>query len=434
MTNGYRALTAFFFVTVVSMHGHIATAANYRDVAELLRTGSFQTAHSQLLTLAKKDNAEAQFQLGLMAHLGRGIPQNFLEAQKWYERAAKAGEVQSQNNLGVIYRDGLGIPVDAVVAYKWFSLAASQRNVQAIANLRVLRQGLNKADILRGQRLAQQYHDEVKTPRVAAALAPTDAKPIPAQAKVPAPKQLAAEAMPQRQENSLSILAVLKAMIAPASADIPKLAETKLELTDAKSILAKKKLDLVELKTSLAENKPEPVEMKPLLAEKKTEPVTMKAELTDAKPILAKKKLDLVELKPSLTENKPEPVEMKPLLAEKKTEPVTMKAELAEKKPEPVAELKARGNYLIQLGLFRNSNNVDRIHAKLKVRGIKVTAQQVNLGGRSYKRLQVGPYVNKGEAKAMAGLVNNILGIRSLMLFTGTGKQAVAVDQKMDNL
>jgi len=385
MTNGYRALTAFFFVTVVSMHGHIATAANYRDVAELLRTGSFQTAHSQLLTLAKKDNAEAQFQLGLMAHLGRGIPQNFLEAQKWYERAAKAGEVQSQNNLGVIYRDGLGIPVDAVVAYKWFSLAASQRNVQAIANLRVLRQGLNKADILRGQRLAQQYHDEVKTPRVAAALAPTDATPIPAQAKVPAPKQLAAEAMPQRQENSLSILAVLKAMIAPASADIPKLAETKLELTDAKSILAKKKLDLVELKTSLAENKPEPVEMKPLLAEKKTEPVTMKAEL-------------------------------------------------AEKKPEPVAELKARGNYLIQLGLFRNSNNVDRIHAKLKVRGIKVTAQQVNLGGRSYKRLQVGPYVNKGEAKAMAGLVNNILGIRSLMLFTGTGKQAVAVDQKMDNL
>jgi cell division septation protein DedD len=385
MTNGYRALTAFFFVTVVSMHGHIATAANYRDVAELLRTGSFQTAHSQLLTLATKDNAEAQFQLGLMAHLGRGIPQNFLEAQKWYERAAKAGEVQSQNNLGVIYRDGLGIPVDAVVAYKWFSLAASQRNVQAIANLRVLRQGLNKADILRGQRLAQQYHDEVKTPRVAAALAPTDATPIPAQAKVPAPKQLAAEAMPQRQENSLSILAVLKAMIAPASADIPKLAETKLELTDAKSILAKKKLDLVELKTSL-------------------------------------------------TENKPEPVEMKPLLAEKKTEPVTMKAELAEKKPEPVAELKARGNYLIQLGLFRNSNNVDRIHAKLKVRGIKVTAQQVNLGGRSYKRLQVGPYVNKGEAKAMAGLVNNILGIRSLMLFTGTGKQAVAVDQKMDNL
>ena len=385
MTNGCRALTAFFFVTVVSMHGHIATAANYRDVAELLRTGSFQTAHSQLLTLAKKDNAEAQFQLGLMAHLGRGIPQNFLEAQKWYERAAKAGEVQSQNNLGVIYRDGLGTPVDTVVAYKWFSLAASQRNVQAIANLRVLRQGLNKADILRGQRLAQQYHDEVKTPRVAAALAPTDAKPIPAQAKVPAPKQLAAEAMPQRQENSLSILAVLKAMIAPASADIPKLAETKLELTDAKSILAKKKLDLVELKTSLAENKPEPVEMKPLLAEKKTEPVTMKAEL-------------------------------------------------AEKKPEPVAELKARGNYLIQLGLFRNSNNVDRIHAKLKVRGIKVTAQQVNLGGRSYKRLQVGPYVNKGEAKAMAGLVNNILGIRSLMLFNGTGKQAVAVDQKIDNL
>jgi TPR repeat protein len=385
MTNGYRALTAFFFVTVVSTHGHIATATNYRDVVELLRTGSFQTAHSQLLTLANQDNAEAQFQLGLMAHLGRGIPQNFLEARKWYERAAKAGEVQSQNNLGVIYRDGLGIPVDAVVAYKWFSLAASQRNVQAIANLRVLRQDLNKADIIRGQRLAQQYHGEVETPRVAVALAATDAEPIPAQAKAPAPKQLAAPAMPQRQENSPSILAVLKAMIAPASADIPKLAETKLELTDAK-------------------------------------------------PILAKKKLDLVELKPSLAENKPEPVEMTPLLAKKNTEPVMMKAELTEKKSEPVIELKVQGNYLIQLGLFRNSNNVDRIHAKLKDRGIKVTAQQVNLGGRSYKRLQVGPYVNKGEAKAMAGLVDNILGIRSLVLYNGISKQAVAADRKMDKL
>ena len=64
----------------------------------------------------------------------------------------------------------------------------------------------------------------------------------------------------------------------------------------------------------------------------------------------------------------------------------------------------------------------------------KVTARQISLGGRSYNRLHVGPYVHKAKAKAMAGLVNDVLGIRSLLLYNGTSKQAVATGRKKDHL
>ena len=162
MTYRFWLIIRFIVVTVVSMHGFSATAADYGETVKYLRAGSFHKAHSQFSTLAEKGDTNAQFQLGLMAHLGHGIPQNFLVARKWYERAAKNGEVRSQNNLGIIYRDGLGILPDAVRAYKWFSLAAAQRNEQAIVNLRMLLHDLDKADILTGQRLAQQHYDKLE--------------------------------------------------------------------------------------------------------------------------------------------------------------------------------------------------------------------------------------------------------------------------------
>ena len=420
MTNGYRALITVLAVTVVSMQADNAGAAKYRDAVELLRAGSLQSAHSQFLGLAEQGNAEAQFQLGLMAHLGRGIPQNFLAARKWYERAAKAGEVRSQNNLGVIYRDGLGVPADAVMAYKWFSLAASQGNVQAIASLRVLRQDLNQADILRGQQMAQQSHGEVKMSRAPAPLAPNAAKPGAVQAAAPATKPLAAKAPPQRTENGPSLLAALKAILAPARADKPKSVAPKGELAETKPVS-------VETKPEAVATKPEPVETAPVVA-------AVKLEAVEVKPVLVAARPEPVEAKPVIAAAKPEAVEAKPVIAAAKPEAAEIKPELAETKPEAVTEPVDRGRYLVQLGLFRDPHNVDRIQAKLKVRGIKVTARQISLGGRSYNRLHVGPYVHKAKAKAMAGLVNDVLGIRSLLLYNGTSKQAVATGRKKDHL
>jgi len=225
MIKSYRTLTGIFFAALISMYPFFAAADSYGDAVKQLRAGSYQQARSQMRALAEQGHAGAQFQLGLMAHLGRGVPQNFEAALKWYARAAAAGDVRSQNNLGVIYRDGLGIPPDPVLAYKWFSLAASKRNVQAVANLRGLVHGLSKAEILRGQKLAQLYHGELSMRRGKIASARPNAAPIPARPETPGRMQPAANAAPGTTKNENSILAALKAMVAPLGARQSELVE-----------------------------------------------------------------------------------------------------------------------------------------------------------------------------------------------------------------
>ena len=346
MTYRFGVIIRFIVVTVVSMHGFSAAAADYRETVKFLRAGSFHKAHSHFSALAEQGDANAQFQLGLMAHLGHGIPQNFLVARKWYERAAKIGEVRSQNNLGIIYRDGLGILPDAVRAYKWFSLGAAQRNEQAIVNLRMLLHDLDKADILTGQRLAQQHHDKLKMSGSNIKSVPLNSKPssvtIEAQApKLLEPKVEPRKAAPKTAEISPSIFKILKAIVAPVSAKQP------------------------ENGIPVSANRP---------------------------------KSSLVNVTKSTTDQT------------------------------------GHGKYFVQLGLFKNPNNVKRIFAKLKDRGIVVIAEKTSLGGKLYEKLRVGPYISKNKAKNMSGLVNGILGIRSLVLYQGTSNQVEAAGLKKDHL
>ena len=43
---------------------------------------------------------------------GQGVPQDYGEAVKWFQKAADQGYANAQYNLGVIYDQGLGVPPD----------------------------------------------------------------------------------------------------------------------------------------------------------------------------------------------------------------------------------------------------------------------------------------------------------------------------------
>ncbi|TVQ81961.1 MAG: sel1 repeat family protein [Micavibrio sp.] len=60
-----------------------------------------------------------------MYHQGRGLPQDYTKAVKWYRKAAERGNASAQNNLGVMYREGQGVAQDYAEAFFWFSLAAA---------------------------------------------------------------------------------------------------------------------------------------------------------------------------------------------------------------------------------------------------------------------------------------------------------------------
>ncbi len=73
---------------------------------------------------ADQGHATAQFNLGVMYFKGEGVPQDVAEAVRWYRLAADQGDASAQFNLGVMYAKGEGVPQDYVTAHMWANLAA----------------------------------------------------------------------------------------------------------------------------------------------------------------------------------------------------------------------------------------------------------------------------------------------------------------------
>ena len=68
----------------------------------------------------------AQNSLGWMYKEGRGVPQDDVEAVKWFQRAAEQGLAWAHLRLGLMYEEGRGIAQNHVEAHKWYSLAISR--------------------------------------------------------------------------------------------------------------------------------------------------------------------------------------------------------------------------------------------------------------------------------------------------------------------
>jgi TPR repeat protein len=75
---------------------------------------------------AEQGNARSQAILGFLYEFGRGLPQDYILAAKWYTRAAAQGEPHGQHLLGLLYDKGQGVPEDSIESYKWLNLAAAR--------------------------------------------------------------------------------------------------------------------------------------------------------------------------------------------------------------------------------------------------------------------------------------------------------------------
>ena len=89
----------------------------------------------QLKRLAAQGSPWAQTQLGQLYANGLGVPQDYMTARGWYEKAAAQGHAGAQAQLGQLYASGLGVPQDHKKAQQWWEQAALQGNAQAQFNL-----------------------------------------------------------------------------------------------------------------------------------------------------------------------------------------------------------------------------------------------------------------------------------------------------------
>ncbi len=125
LARSWTTATAATKVTVIIV-ALLAIAATANTAAATRQRISGSIPYASVIRLAEEGNVEAEAQLGRMFSTGRGVPQDFYEAAKWYHRAAVQGHREAQFQLGLLYNKGQGVPRDYLLSYLWLNLSASQ--------------------------------------------------------------------------------------------------------------------------------------------------------------------------------------------------------------------------------------------------------------------------------------------------------------------
>jgi Sel1 repeat-containing protein len=88
-----------------------------------------------LATRAAAGDALAQYRLGALYAMGKGIERDYARAEPLLRASAEAGLAEAQFDLGVLLENGLGVSADPEGAAGWYRKAAAQGNAEAALNL-----------------------------------------------------------------------------------------------------------------------------------------------------------------------------------------------------------------------------------------------------------------------------------------------------------
>src|SRR5690606_27213409 len=98
----------------------------------------------------------AQYHLGGMYDEGRGVPQSYTEAYKWFILAAEQGDIDAQLKLGIMYSEGRGDAQSDIYEHMWINLAAVQGDREARVGREQVAQKMTQAQIVEAQNLASE--------------------------------------------------------------------------------------------------------------------------------------------------------------------------------------------------------------------------------------------------------------------------------------
>ena len=106
---------------------------------------------------AEQGNSNAQRALAVMYYRGEGIPQDYREAAKWFVVSAEQGNADAQYDLGIIHYEGEGIPQDYKKAHMWWNIAAANGHEDAKTNRDRLAGEMTPADISEAHQMASDW-------------------------------------------------------------------------------------------------------------------------------------------------------------------------------------------------------------------------------------------------------------------------------------
>jgi C-terminal peptidase prc len=121
-------------------------ALPWADVEAMIRTADahdqgrgvpqdFDEAVKWYRKAVEAGSTKAMMRLGAHCEGGRGVPRDMKEAFNWYRQAAEGGNALGMTAAGNFYAAGLGVTRDDAAAAKWFSQAAEVNQPYAMARL-----------------------------------------------------------------------------------------------------------------------------------------------------------------------------------------------------------------------------------------------------------------------------------------------------------
>ena len=128
-----KLLVTLLFLTLGTAWG-----GAFEDGLAAYERKDYATAIKLWRPLAEQGNENAQFNLGTMYDMGRGVTKDDKEAVRLYRLAAEQGLAVAQFNLGNAYTNGQGVLQDYKEALKWYRLAADQGDTDAQSNIGVM--------------------------------------------------------------------------------------------------------------------------------------------------------------------------------------------------------------------------------------------------------------------------------------------------------
>ncbi|MGD8109314.1 tetratricopeptide repeat protein [Vibrio sp. NTOU-M3] len=97
----------------------------------ILSNFAFASSVDELLPLAEKNDAVAQYELAELYRLGESTARSYQEAFYWYQQAAEQGHELATFELANLYFKGLGTEVDQTAGLYWLTTLAGQGNRKA---------------------------------------------------------------------------------------------------------------------------------------------------------------------------------------------------------------------------------------------------------------------------------------------------------------
>ena len=120
-----------------------------------------QETVDELRAKAYEGQVRAQLILGSKYSTGGGVPQDAVEAVRWYRLAADQGDALAQYGLGRMYATGSGVPQADVQAHIWLNLGSSKMTGENRETMIKYRDNvaarLTAEQLVEGQRLAREW-------------------------------------------------------------------------------------------------------------------------------------------------------------------------------------------------------------------------------------------------------------------------------------